>query len=191
MCYGLCCYSSQTILILGDSLSACYGLNKNESWTYLLENKLKSENLDYTVVNASVSGATSLDGMNALPKLLEKYKPQILILALGSNDGLRGTSTQQLQNNLEEIITKSQQSNSHVLLVGFKIPSNYGPMYTKSFSDVFPNISKKFKIPLVPFLLSGFELDLNYFQKDRLHPTAAAQYIMLQNIWTYLKPMLS
>lgn len=190
MYYGLCCYASPTILILGDSLSAGYGLNKNASWTYLLENKIRAANIDYNVINASVSGATSADGVNTLPKLLDKYKPQILILALGSNDGLQGTPAQQLKNNLAEIINKSQNARAMVLLIGFKIPSNYGPIYTKSFAAVFPELSKEFKIPLVPFLLAGFELDINYFQKDKLHPTEAAQSIMLQNVWPYLQPML-
>lgn len=190
MYYASACYSSTTILVLGDSLSAGYGLQPKESWVDLLTNKLQEDKYDVTVANASVSGATSADGLNALPKALSKYHPNILILALGSNDGLRGNAILLMQNNLANIIKIAQDAQIKVLLVGFKLPTNYGAAYTNAFAEVFPKLSKTYNVPLVPFLLSGFEQDLTYFQNDRLHPTAAAQVNMLQNVWPYLQPML-
>lgn len=190
ICFSINCHAKGTILILGDSLSAGYGLQKHEAWPSLLQNKLYAENLDYIVINASVSGATSSDGLNALPKLLKTYHPDILILALGSNDGLRRRSPMQIQNTLAEIIVRAQSNDAKVLLIGFKIPLSFGPKYTTAFANIFPELSKEFNLPFVPFLLSGFELDLNYFQEDRLHPTSAAQSIMLQNVWPHLQTML-
>lgn len=183
-------YCLQTILVLGDSLSAGYQLQSGESWVDLLAGKIQEEHLEFEVVNASVSGASTADGVNALPKLLSDYKPSITILALGSNDGLRGTPLLQTQNNLRKMIDAAQESDSKVLLIGFKIPPQYGAAYTNAFSALYPKISKEFDVPMVPFLLAGFEANLSYFQKDKLHPTAAAQEIILNNVWPYLQPML-
>lgn len=190
MYYSCACYSSTNLLVLGDSLSAGYRLHVNESWVDLLAMKLNKDKYDVTVVNASVSGATTADGVQALPRLLQQYHPHILILALGSNDGLRGNSILQMQNNLSKIISLAQQQQIKVLLVGFKIPVNYGTKYRSDFEAAFPKLSKEFDIPLVPFLLAGFELDTSFFLDDRLHPTAAAQTIILQNVWPQLEQML-
>ncbi len=171
-------------------MSAGYKLPYNESWVYLLAEKLKQENYDAVVDNASVAGATTTEGLNALPRLLAKDKPNLLILALGSNDALRGTAVLRIKANLGSIISKAQDDNIKVLLVGFKIPPNYGLSYTKSFENLYYALSKQYDIPLVPFLLEGFADNLDYFQKDRLHPTAEAQELILNNVWHYLKPML-
>lgn len=177
-------------MVLGDSLSAGYGLQPQESWVDLLTNKLNEDHYAVSVINASVSGATSYDGLNSLPKLLDKYHPNILIIALGSNDGLRGNPVIGMQQNLSKIIQTALAKNIKVLLVGFQIPPNYGDAYAKAFAASFRKLSEEYKVPLVPFLLSGFETDLNYFQKDKLHPTADAQEKILNNVWPYLKPIL-
>lgn len=189
--YGLPAYAKSTILILGDSLSAGYGLKSNESWVDLLDAKLKKDYANYRVVNASVAGASTADGLSTLPKMLEKYQPQIVIVALGSNDGLRGNPIAIMQQNLTQIITISQAKKAKVLLVGFQMPSNYGKQYTTQFAQVFIDLSKKFQVPLVPFMLEGFATDLSYFQADKLHPNAAAQTKILAIIWPYLQKMLS
>ncbi len=189
--YGLPCYASGTILILGDSLSAGYGLNANESWVSLLEKKLKDKDLNYTVVNGSTSGATTADGLAVLPNLLKTYQPVIVVVALGSNDGLRGSPIYIIQRNLSAIIDLANKSKARVLLIGFQLPSNYGKSYTSQFANVYPELSKKFKLPLVPFMLEGFATDLKFFQEDKLHPTAAAHHKILNNIWPYLRKMLA
>jgi acyl-CoA thioesterase-1 len=188
--YGLPAHARPTILVLGDSLSAGYGLQANESWVYLLEQKLKNANLDYAVVNGSVSGATSADGLQALPKLLKTYQPQILIVALGCNDGIRGNSILLLRNNLAEIIKTAKTDDIKVLLIGFQIPSNYGKAYTEGFANVYPELSKQYDVPLVPFMLHGFATNLGYFQSDHVHPTAAAQPMILDNVWPYLQTII-
>lgn len=190
MYYASVCYSSSTVLVLGDSLSAGYGLQGGASWVDLLADKVSADNIDAIIINSSVSGATSADGLNALPKLLSKYHPTVIILALGSNDGLRGNPVMQLQSNLAQIISKCQAANVKVLLVGFHLPPNYGAAYTNSFAAVFPKLSRDYGVPLVPFLLAGFEKNYSYFQQDNLHPTAKAQEFMLHNVWQYLEPML-
>jgi len=191
ICYGLQAHAKATILILGDSLSAGYGLQANESWVNLLEVKLKDNKLDYAVANGSVSGATSADGLKALPDLLKTYQPQILVIALGCNDGLRGNSLIILRSNLAQIIKMATTNNIKVLLVGFRIPDNYGPAYTEGFAKVYSELSEEYNVPLVPFMLNGFATDSSYFQNDHLHPTAAAQPLILDNIWPYLQPMLN
>lgn len=175
---------------MGDSLSAGYELQRGRSWVSLLADKINTERLDFVVVNASVSGATTADGLQALPSLLKDNKPKILIVALGSNDGLRGNPIMVMKQNLSKMIEMAQKDDVEVLLVGFKLPSNYGAMYTNAFSQVFTDLSDKYSIQLVPFLLAGFAENKAYFQKDQLHPTAEAQPLILDNVWKYLQPML-
>ncbi len=182
--------AKSTILVLGDSLSAGYGLQDRESWVSLLQERLKINNSDYAVINASVSGLTSGEGLNKLPDLVKTYKPKILIVALGCNDGLRGNSLILMRNNLADIITTASSDAIKVLLIGFKIPNTYGTAYTEEFANVFVELSKKYDVPLVPFMLNGFATNASYFQIDRLHPTAAAQSKILDNVWTYLQDML-
>lgn len=156
----------------------------------LLNERLQADNLDYTAINGSVSGATTADGLSTLPKLLDTYKPTIVIVALGSNDGLRGLPIFVMKQNLTKIIKQAQDHAAKVLLVGFELPQNYGPAYSTTFREAFVDLKDKYNLKFVPFLLTGFATDLNYFQKDRLHPTAAAQSIILDNVWQHLKPML-
>lgn len=188
--YALPGNATPGILVLGDSLSAGYGLQPGQSWVSLLTDKINAEHLDFLVVNASVSGATTGDGLQDLPGLLQANKPQILILALGSNDGLRGQPIMVIKQNLSKMIQMAKNDDVKVLLVGFKIPSNYGAMYTNAFSQMFADLSDKYSLKFAPFLLDGFADNKTYFQQDQLHPTAEAQPIMLNIVWKYLAPMI-
>lgn len=185
------CFATETILVLGDSLSASYGIKTDEGWVSLLNDKLKRDNFDYTIVNASVSGVTTNYGVKQIKKLLDKNRPQILILALGSNDGIRKRPIFAIRKNLLEIINHAKTAHAKVLLVGFQLPPSYGVDYVNSFEQIYSNISKKYNIPLVPFLLTGVAENRILFQTDNLHPTANAQPIILDNVWEYLQPMLT
>ena len=182
--------ATPVILVLGDSLSAGFGIQQDQQWVNLLADRLKKDQSDYLVVNTSVVGITSADGLRLLPQLLNDYTPQIVIIALGSNDGLRGNPVFTLKQNLSKMIDLAKAKNSKVLLIGFKMPVNYGNRYRSQFEAVYTDLSKETKVSLVPFLLAGFAEDLSYFQADHLHPTAKAQPLMLSNVWKYLEPML-
>lgn len=188
--YAIPSNATSTILIVGDSLSAGYGLSESEQWPALLVKRLQDNKFDYTVINASVSGATTKDGLKQFPQLLKEYSPQIVILALGSNDGLRGQPLVATQQNLGKMIDAAQDQDAEVLLIGFRLPLNYGKVYGNNFAEIYTKLSDKYDVSLVPFLLAGFAEDLSFFQSDRLHPTAQAQPIMLDNVWPYLEPML-
>lgn len=190
MYYAMPSIASQTILVLGDSLSAAHGLKAEQGWVSLLADKLQSDGSDDVVVNVSVSGATTTNGLRALPKLLSRYPKPLVIIALGSNDGLRGIPITVIKSNIGKMITAVQQQGGRVLLVGFALPYNYGIQYRQQFADLFSGLAKEYDVRLVPFLLAGFAEDLSYFQRDQLHPTAAAQPLILDNIWPYLEPML-
>jgi len=183
-------HATTTIVILGDSLSASYGIDHNEGWVALLERRLKKTNNSYQVVNASISGETSAGGLQRINNTIRQHRPSILILALGANDGLRGLSLRQLHSNLTQIIQRSQKSSVNVLLIGMRLPNNYGPQYNSNFSAVYSKLAKEFELPLIPFLLSGLEKNRAMFQKDGLHPTAAAQPAILDNVWPHLKLLL-
>ena len=183
-------HATTTIVILGDSLSASYGIDHNEGWVALLERRLKKTNNSYQVVNASISGETSAGGLQRINNTIRQHRPSILILELGANDGLRGLSLRQLHSNLTQIIQRSQKSNINVLLIGMRLPNNYGPQYNSNFSAVYSKLAKEFELPLIPFLLSGLENNRAMFQKDGLHPTAAAQPAILDNVWPHLKLLL-
>ena len=183
-------HATTTIVILGDSLSASYGIDHNEGWVALLERRLKKTNNSYQVVNASISGETSAGGLQRINNTIRQHRPSILILELGANDGLRGLSLRQLHSNLTQIIQRSQKSNINVLLIGMRLPNNYGPQYNSNFSAVYSKLAKEFELPLIPFLLSGLEKNRAMFQKDGLHPTAAAQPAILDNVWPHLKLLL-
>lgn len=187
---ALPCYGTGVILVLGDSLSAGHGLAQKQGWVDLLAEKIKTNNFDYLVANASISGLTTAEGLQMLPELLTKNKPNIFILALGSNDGLRGMSLMLMQQNLSKMINMAQSATAKVLLIGFMLPPNLGQVYTKQFNEVFHTLSDRNNVALVPFLLNGFATNKTYFQADGLHPTAEAQHIMLNNVWPYLEPML-
>ncbi len=151
---------------------------------------MQDENYIYKIVNASTSGATTADGLRRLPTLLKEDKPKIVVLALGSNDGLRGQPIINMKNNLSKMIKESQADDAKVLLVGFHLPYNYGAAFRQEFAQVFPDLAYEYDTALVPFLLDGFANDLNYFQADQLHPTASAQPLILNNVWPHLRPIL-
>ncbi len=179
-----------TILVYGDSLSAGYGLARGEDWAQLLARRLREKKLDYTVVNASISGETTLGGANRIEQALKNHRPVITILALGANDGLRGSDLDTMRRNLERIIDAAQKAKSRVIVAGMRIPPNYGPQYTEKFQSTFSDIAKKRKLPLVPFLLEGFAEKRDHFLPDNLHPTAAAQPLILDTVWKALEPEL-
>lgn len=178
------------ILVYGDSLSAAYGIPKQQGWVALLQKKLQSEHYRYEVVNASISGETTSGGVSRIASALKQNKPKIVILALGANDGLRGLPITEMTKNLNNIITQSKKTGAKVLLVGMKIPPNYGPKYTESFSQSYRQLSSHHKIPLVPFMLDNVAVKSNLIQEDGLHPNILGQPIILQNIWPKLKLLL-
>lgn len=182
---------SATLLVWGDSLSAAYGIPVDKGWVALLQMRLEDKYPDqWQVINASISGETSNGGRLRLPTALTEQQPDILLLGLGSNDGLQGKSLKQLNSNLKEMVERAKQQGSRVLLLGNLIPPNYGATYTSGFAKVYTDISAQQSIPLVPFLLEGVATDFSLMQKDGLHPTAMAQLRILDNVWPYLENML-
>lgn len=179
------------LLVFGDSLSAGYGLRLEQSWVSLLQGKLNAEKLDYKVVNASVSGETTAGGRTRISAALKAHRPAVLILALGGNDGLRGQNLDAMRSNLEAIIKAARESGARVLLVGMRLPPNYGPAYTERFTQAYADIARKERLPFVPFLLEGFAEKPEYFQADGVHPAAIAQSLILDNVWKALRPMLA
>ena len=173
----------KTVLVVGDSLSAEYGIARGSGWVALLEQKLKAEKIDAKIVNASISGETTSGGRTRLPGLLQQHKPNIVVLELGANDGLRGLPVPAAEANLRAMVAASQAHKARVLLVGMQIPPNYGRAYTDRFFGMFKTVAKDTKSPLVPFMLDGVADKPAMFQQDRLHPTADAHPIILNNIW--------
>ncbi|MBA3696646.1 MAG: arylesterase [Methylotenera sp.] len=178
------------ILIYGDSLSAGYGLAQHQGWVTLLQNKLETEHYPYTVVNASISGETTSGGLSRFASTLAKIQPEIVLLELGANDGLRGLPLKNMADNLEAIIKKTKKIGVKVLLIGMRIPPNYGPQYTQQFSNTYPQLSKEYQVPLVSFMLENVAAKSQLIQDDGLHPNALAQSLILDNIWPVLKPLL-
>jgi len=178
------------ILIYGDSLSAAYGVPQQQGWVALLKEKLAQEKLDYEVINASISGETTSGGLSRLKNTLQEAKPAIVILELGANDGLRGLPVAEMRKNLGAMILLCRQSRAKVLLIGMKIPPNYGPRYTDGFSKSYAELSRQHKTALVPFMLEGIAAKPELIQQDGLHPNTLGQPIMLKNIWPKLKPVL-
>ena len=179
-----------TVLIVGDSISAGFGLDTRKGWVALLEQRLKKEGFDDKVVNASISGDTSAGGLARLPAALAEHKPEVVIIELGGNDGLRGMPPTQLQQNLASMIQQSQDSGAKVLLLGMQIPPNYGKRYVDAFAKVFADVAQQKKVPLVPFFLEGIGGNSQLMQADGLHPAVAAQGKLLENVWPTLKPLL-
>lgn len=182
--------ASKTLLVLGDSLSAEYGLARGSGWVSLLEQRIRDEKLAVSVVNASISGETTSGGRARLPALLEKHKPDLVIIELGGNDGLRGLPVASAEANLRAMIKASQDINAKVLLAGMQIPPNYGREYTQQFFGMYRKLAQETKSALVPFLLEGVADRADLFQADRIHPTSQAQPVILDNIWPVLKGML-
>lgn len=178
------------ILIFGDSLSAEYGLPRGTGWVQLLSGRLAKEAAQYSVVNASISGETTSGGRTRLPQLLQRHRPSIVVLQLGANDGLRGLSLASMRDNLAAMIEASREAGARVLLVGMRIPPNYGRGYAERFAGVYAQLASDQKVALVPFLLDGFADDLEFFQADRIHPNERAQTRMLDTVWPQLAPLL-
>ena len=178
------------ILIVGDSISASYGINPKSGWVNLLANKITQKKIPYQVINASISGDTTINGVNRLPALINKHKPDIVIIELGGNDGLRGIQINVIQNNLERMIKASRINGAKILLAGMKIPPNYGRRYTQSFHQIYLNLADKYSISLVPFMLEGVGGQASLMQADGIHPTAKAQPLIVETVWKYLSLML-
>jgi len=184
------CAATPVILVVGDSISAGYGLPAQSGWPTLLQSRLKAEGYPHTVVNASISGDTTAGGRARLDALLAQHRPAITIIELGGNDGLRGGSVDAMRGNLEAMSASAQKAGSRVLLVGMRMPPNYGPSYVARFDATFAEVAKVRKTALVPFLFDGIADDEAMFQADRVHPIAAAQPKLLDNVWRELKPLL-
>jgi acyl-CoA thioesterase-1 len=185
-----CSQAAQTILIVGDSLSAGFGIAQDQSWPMLLAGRLAAESYPYAVINISISGETTSGGLSRLDPALRQYRPAIVVIALGANDGLRGLPLEQMRGNLRAMIRQSQAHHAQVLLVGMRLPPNYGVDYTQEFQQVFTDLSRQHKAALVPFLFAGFAAQRDAFQNDGLHPTAATQPRLLDNVWAGLQPLL-
>lgn len=184
-------HAAPVILIFGDSLSAGYGIDKTQSWPQLLAARIKQEALPYKVANASVSGETTGGGLFRFEGELNKHKPAVVVLELGANDGLRGLPIASTRQNLSRMIQVAQQKGARVLLLGMRLPPNFGPKFTREFQAMYPSLAQQHRIALVPFMLERIATDPNYFQLDGVHPTAAAQPLVLDEVWTYLVPLLS
>ena len=179
-----------TIVVFGDSISAGYGIEVQEGWVALLNKKLIQTNRNYIISNASISGETTAGGLARIDQVLTTQKPAIVLLQLGANDGLRGLSPVVMKNNLADMVRRSQKSGAKVILLGMKIPPNYGKRYVDMFYNVYPELSKEMGIPMVPFLIEDVALDKDLMQADRLHPNAKAQPILAEKIKPYLIPLL-
>ena len=180
----------KTVLVVGDSLSAEYGIARGAGWVALLEQKMKLEKIDAKVVNASISGETTSGGKARLPALLGQHKPDLVVIELGANDGLRGLPVPSAEANLRAMIAAAQAQKARVLLVGMRMPPNYGRAYTERFFGMFKTVATSTKSPLVPFMLEGVADKPALFQQDRLHPTAQAHPIILNNIWPTFEKMV-
>ncbi|GAB2895482.1 arylesterase [Microbulbifer echini] len=179
-----------TLLVLGDSISAAYGIDEELGWVNLLQERLQKKGRPIKVINASVSGETSAGGLTRLPRLMKEHNPQWLIVELGGNDGLRGYPPQSLQRNLQQMVKLAKDSGAEVLLLGMRIPPNYGRAYTEAFAAVFPKVAETEEVSLVPFLLETVALEQGAMQSDGIHPTAKAQPALLEHIWPCVKSLL-
>ncbi len=185
--------ATSPILVIGDSLSAEYGIRRGSGWVALLQERLQTQKVPATVVNAGISGDTTSGGRSRLPALLSQHKPAIVVIELGANDALRGLPLTMTRENLTDMVRQSRQAGARVLLVGMEMPPNYGARYTQEFRDMFTSVAKAEKVPLVPFLLRGVADApdaLSLFQSDRIHPNEKAQPILLDNVWPELRKLL-
>jgi len=182
--------SRAKILVVGDSLSAGRGLDVEDTWVTLLQTRLDAKGYGYRMVNASISGDTTGNGLSRLPRAIDLHRPEIVIIELGANDGLRGLPIDIMQDNLAQMIRKSQASGARVLLAGMLMPPNYGEDYTQRFAAAYPELAKEFAIPLIPFFLEGVALDPSLMQEDGLHPNEQAQPLLMETVWTTLEPEL-
>ena len=183
-------YTSEKILIFGDSLSSGYGISIEDSWTELLTKKIKKRKSTLSVVNRSISGETTSGGIRRLPKLLSKLSPQIVIIELGANDALRGLPLSQTKKNLKKMVELSKKSGAKPLIVGMRIPPNYGKVYSEKFFNIFKQVAIEKKIAIVPFMFEGFAENREYFLNDQIHPNEKAQRKILENIWEELELLI-
>ncbi len=180
-----------TILVFGDSLSAGYGLAQNTGWVDLLRRRLQEKQSAYRVINVSVSGETTAGGSVRLESTLKQYKPNLMVLELGGNDGLRGLSLASVRSNLDAMIRLCLANNVKVLLVGIRLPTNYGKTYSEKFHGIYGDLARRHRVPLLASLMAGFETQRELFQPDGIHPARAAQSIMLENVWRQLEPLIA
>jgi acyl-CoA thioesterase-1 len=182
--------AERVLLVVGDSLSAGYNMRLDQAWPSLLQQRLQGNGHSYRVVNASITGDTTQGGRARLPRLLANHAPDMVIIELGGNDGLRGLSLQVTRDNLSAMIEASLEAGADVLLTGIMLPPNYGPAYTEKFQAIYPQLAAQYDLPLVPFLLEGIALDPELMMADGIHPTASAQPRLLDNVWSVLAPRL-
>lgn len=182
--------AEHTVLVVGDSLSAEYGLERNTGWVSLLAERIAQAKLSYIVQNASISGETTSGGRARLPDLLARYRPALVVIELGGNDALRGLPLAQMSANLQAMVSACRAATARVLLIGMRIPPNYGRAYAEGFGALYGELARANQAALVPFLMDRFADRIDLFQADRIHPTAAAQALMLDTVWPYLQPML-
>jgi len=179
------------VLVVGDSLSAAHNIPAASGWVNLLQQRVKQQiTPPPAIINASISGETTAGALTRLPDLLEKHRPSVVVIELGGNDALRGLTPAQLRGNLEKMIVASQKAGAKVLLLGIDVPPNYGPAYRQRLRQTYAELARQYEVPLLPFLLEGVALKPNLMQADGLHPTAAAQPQVLDNVWPLLKPLL-
>ena len=179
-----------TVLIFGDSLSAGYGIDVDQSWASLLQARLEQQGYEHRVVNASISGETTAGGAARIDSALQKFAPELVILELGGNDGLRGFPPQRMRDNLEQIVSRAKASGAAVVLLGIRIPTNYGPRYSQAFEAVFRDVAAVFDVQWIEFFMEGVALNDDLLQADRIHPTAEAQPILLDNAWPVISATL-
>ncbi|HSG65070.1 MAG TPA: arylesterase [Gammaproteobacteria bacterium] len=184
------CAHGATLLVVGDSLSAAYGMGAREGWVTLLEERLREKRFDYNVVNASISGETTSGGAARIGELLARTRPDVVVVALGGNDGLRGLPTGQMKDNLSRIVESAKTRGARVLLVGVRVPPNYGTHYVREFEAAYEELAKRHRVPLVPRILAGIGERRDLMQEDNIHPSAAAQPRILENVWPKLEPLL-
>jgi acyl-CoA thioesterase I len=182
--------AQRTVLVMGDSLAAGYALSTSEGWVSLTAEKVAVESPDWRVVNASISGETTAGGAARIAAELKRHHPDVVVIELGANDGLRGLPLQQTRENLEKMIAAAKAENAQVLLIGMRLPPNYGPDYTRQFEQLFSDLSQQQKTAFLPFLLEPIAMDDSAFQADRLHPIAAAQPKLRDHVWSALAPLL-
>jgi acyl-CoA thioesterase-1 len=182
--------AAPTILVYGDSLSAAYGIPRDQGWVELLQRRLSEEGYSHRVANASVSGETTSGGLSRFDATLDETRPSLVILELGANDGLRGLPVPDMKRNLTSMIEAARKQKAKVMLLGMRIPPNYGPVYTREFADAFHQLAREHKLPLVPFFLDGVAGNRQLVLDDGLHPAASAQEKLLDNVWEKLEPML-
>ena len=182
---------AKSVVVLGDSISAGYGIDVNKGWVNLLQQKFKQASMGFELRNESISGDTSAGGLARIDQLLSRHQPALVLVELGANDGLRGLSPQDMKRNLTEIVKRCDNNGAKVLLLGMKIPPNYGKRYIEMFYNIYPQLSNELKIPLVPFILEDIALHPEMMQADGLHPNASGQPLIAQKVWSHLQPLLT